>query len=209
MAESEWPIKFYQPFFCLPPSIIPLFTIAFLTRFTSTNDSYKKRSVGRPRKTRQSDPLPISSRPLSLMINPQKSQVVERKLTAWMIIQLIQPRSYSLQFKLQVVNEIKQPDAQIGQIAERHNIPRSTIFCWVSQLDNSTKKIPINTKGCHLRPGSSRSLLYPTEVDEQLAEWVFTRRDCKYPLSLMMHENSTFFKNNNYHFLIHFLTIKK
>ena len=37
MAESEWPSKFYQPFFfCLPPS---LFTIAFLTRFTPTKDS--------------------------------------------------------------------------------------------------------------------------------------------------------------------------
>ena len=91
-------------------------------------------------------------------------------------------RSYSLQFELQVVNELKQPDAQIGQIAEGHNIPRSTIFCWVSQLDNSTKKVPINTKGCHLRPGSGRFLLYPTEVDEQLAEWVFARRDCHLPV---------------------------
>ena len=110
MAESKWPSKFYQAFFCLPSSIIPLFTIAFLTRFTLTNDSYKKRSVGRPRKTRQSDLLPISS---SIPASITDDQPTEKSSSREETNSLDDNSSSSSQ-----ANELKQPDAQIGQIAE-------------------------------------------------------------------------------------------
>ena len=90
-------------------------------------------------------------------------------------------RTYSLQFKTSVVME--QVHTPVGELSERYDIPRSTIFSWEKQLRMKNRKVPVAARGLHLRSGSGRKLSYPKEVDEEIAEWILIRRDAHLPVS--------------------------
>jgi transposase-like protein len=79
-----------------------------------------------------------------------------------------QYRSYSLQFKLSVVEETAY--YPLADLATKYNIPRSTISSWEQQLRKKTINCPETVRGAHLRSGSGRQLSYPKEVDDELFE---------------------------------------
>ena len=74
-------------------------------------------------------------------------------------------KTYSLEFKLSVVREVHQMGAQIGDVAEKFKVPRSTLFDWVR---GKNLKDPRHNKGVHLRSGSGCCMSYPREVDEEI-----------------------------------------
>ena len=90
-------------------------------------------------------------------------------------------RTYSLQFKTSIVMELVH--TPLGELSERYDIPRSTIFSWEKQLRMKNRKVPVAARGLHLRSGSGRKLSYPKEVDEEIAEWILIRRDAHLPVS--------------------------
>ena len=51
-----------------------------------------------------------------------------------------QYRSYSLQFKKIVMNELHELGSQVGKVAEKFNTPRSTLSTWEKQLSCQNKK---------------------------------------------------------------------
>ncbi len=61
---------------------------------------------------------------------------------------------------------------------------RTTVTSWEDQIRSLNKKpTSKNTRGLHLRSGSGRSLSYPSEVDDEIAEWIIIRRDAHLPVS--------------------------
>ncbi len=92
--------------------------------------------------------------------------------------------TYTLEYKIAAVRELYVDDAfDVGRIANKFKVPRSTLYEWVNQIRRKNKNISTHKKGCHLRNGSGRSLSYPKETDEELVEWILIRRDCHLPVS--------------------------
>ena len=86
-----------------------------------------------------------------------------------------------MQFKKSVVIEMM--NESIASVAEKYNLPQSTITSWESQFWRKNKKCPSTVKGCHLCSGSGRQLSYFKEVDEEVVEWVRVRQDAHLPVS--------------------------
>ena len=55
-------------------------------------------------------------------------------------------KTYSLEFKLSVVREVHQMGAQIGDVAEKFKVPRSTLFDWEKQLGEKILKSLVTIK---------------------------------------------------------------
>ena len=89
--------------------------------------------------------------------------------------------SNSLQLKMSVVAEMCQNP--ISVVAEKYNIPRSTVLSWETQLRRKNLKCSSTVRGIHLRSGSGRELSYPKEVDDEIYEWILVRRDAHLPVS--------------------------
>ena len=94
-------------------------------------------------------------------------------------------RSYSIQFKMSVVEEMYKCQKPIAVVAEKYGVPRTTILSWKSQLRSSNCKSPQakNIRGVHLKSGSGRFLSYPSKIDDEIAEWILIRRDAHLPVS--------------------------
>ena len=58
-------------------------------------------------------------------------------------------RSYSLQLKMSVVEEVCEKPISI--VAEKYNVPRSTILSWENELRMKNKECPATFRGIHLR----------------------------------------------------------
>lgn len=95
-------------------------------------------------------------------------------------------RAYSLQFKMAVVEELAYNSSVA--VAEKYSLPRSTLYSWETQLRRMNPSVTISkhTRGLHLNPGSGRPLSYPKEIDEEIMEWILTRRDKHQPVGREM-----------------------
>lgn len=91
-------------------------------------------------------------------------------------------RTYSLHYKMAVLEEVYTGERPICTVADKYNIPRSTILSWESQLRGKNKECPASVRGIHLRSGSGRKLSYPPEIDDELCEWILIRRDAHLPV---------------------------
>ena len=70
-------------------------------------------------------------------------------------------------------------------IASKHCV-RSTLEGWEKQPRLKNKKVSLHAKAVHLQSSSGRSFSYPCMVDEELVDWVMTRRDCHLPVGTNM-----------------------
>ncbi len=169
--------------FCVYYYFIPL---VFLTCFKPVNQDFQRRPVGRPKKpttTQQPlEPVNVSPGGEDDSEAPRTGSGNEEDVTSASKRKRGSYKSYSLQKKMEVMKEFEDPNAQVGEIARRYGVPRTTIISWKSELSRKTRQVPINSKGLHLKSGSGRFLSYPVEVDEQLAEWILSRRDCHLPV---------------------------
>lgn len=91
-------------------------------------------------------------------------------------------RSYSLGFKMSVVEEVHKCQESIADVAAKYGVPRTTILSWENQLRAQNTKVPKTVRGVHLHSGSGRLLSYPTDVDDEIAEWILVRRDAHLPV---------------------------
>ena len=68
-----------------------------------------------------------------------------------------------------MVNELYQFGAEIGEVAQRFNIPRTTLYTWDKQLNSDKdKNVSSTVRGKHMKAGSGRKLSYPKEVEYEL-----------------------------------------
>ena len=82
-----------------------------------------------------------------------------------------------------VVKELHQVGAQYNDVAEKFNVPRSTLHDWEKQLARKDKKVTHGSKGVHLKSGSGQQISYPKEIDDENLEWVLVRWDSHLPVS--------------------------
>ena len=62
------------------------------------------------------------------------------------------------------MNELHELGSQVGEVAEKFNIPRSNLFTWEKQLSCQNKEIPSNTLGKNLKSVIGRGLSYPKQI---------------------------------------------
>ena len=67
-------------------------------------------------------------------------------------------------------------------LSKKYTALRTTILSWEKQVNAKDRKVAGSHRGVHLRSGSGRTLSYPKEVDEELLEWILSRRDCHLPV---------------------------
>ncbi len=183
---------------CLLLIIIIVFHLHRLFKKVSTfTELPKKRSIGRPPKVKSTSTTPGNEQEDVLVDDggadydydlDDLNDFVDDDLDDFVDInEVFAPkkkrgyyRSYSLQFKTSIVLELTH--TPVGELSERYGISRSTIFSWEKQLRMKNKKIAGSSRG-HLCHGSGRKLSYPKEIDEEIAEWILTRRDVHLPVS--------------------------
>ena len=106
--------------------------IDFLRRFKPIDTSAKKRPVGRPKKKPVDQPeinqnLPIDPATTNDSETNEDLEQPPKKRHG-------QYRLHYLQFKKIAMNELHELGSQVGEVAEKFNIPRSNLFTWEKQL---------------------------------------------------------------------------